>query len=243
MLKKNALEKTSMNITLAETLSQKVEIQVHGQASLARRLPQLEAYFSRENHLRPLSQHPAWLAVLARGLNHTPYCLEAVESKQTRGYLVLSYVNSFLFGRFLVSLPFLNYGGVQASDETAANRLIDAAVALADDLKVRYLELRHETSFPHAALTHTRQDKVHMRLDLPAAAQTLWEALPAKVRNQVRKAQKSGLTVAWGNQELLPEFYAVFSRNMRDLGTPAYGKLLFAHILFQFQNRAEICVV
>ena len=43
------------------------------------------------------------------------------------------------------------------------------------------------------------------------------------MRNQVRKAEKSGLTVAHGGEELLPEFYSVFSRNMRDLGTPVYG--------------------
>jgi FemAB-related protein (PEP-CTERM system-associated) len=30
---------------------------------------------------------------------------------------------------------------------------------------------------------------------------------------------------------------------MRDLGTPAYGKRLFAEILDQFPDRAEICVV
>ena len=66
-----------------------------------------------------------------------------------------------------------------------------------------------------------------MRLPLPETAGALWDRLPAKVRNQVRKGQKGGLAVAWGGLELLPEFYAVFSRNMRDLGTPVYGRALF----------------
>src|SRR5262249_45418443 len=38
-------------------------------------------------------------------------------------------------------------------------------------------------------------------------------------------------------------FYDVFSRNMRDLGTPVYGKRLFQAILDQFVGRAELCVV
>ena len=38
------------------------------------------------------------------------------------------------------------------------------------ELKVRYLELRHEWALDHPALGHSRTDKVHMRLELPATA-------------------------------------------------------------------------
>src|SRR5262249_52412026 len=55
--------------------------------------------------------------------------------------------------------------------------------------------------------------------------------------------QKRGLAVAWGGLELLPDFYAVFSRNMRDLGTPVYGGVLFRSVLERFPDRAEFCVV
>ena len=82
-----------------------------------------------------------------------------------------------------------------------------------------------------------------MRLALPAQAEELWDGLAAKVRNQVRKGQKSELTVAWGGEELLREFYAVFSHNMRDLGTPVYGRALFRAAVRRFPDRAEFCVV
>ena len=45
--------------------------------------------------------------------------------------------------------------------------------------------------------------KVHMQLPLPASDAELWKQLDSKVRNQVRKGQKSGLTVAWGGAELM----------------------------------------
>ena len=67
----------------------------------------------------------------------------------------LCYVRSLLFGRFLVSLPYLNTGGVLADDEKIAMALIDRAVELADRLKVRHLELRHEKPIEHPALTQT----------------------------------------------------------------------------------------
>ena len=53
-----------------------------------------------------------------------------------------------------------------------------------------------------------------------------WLALDRKIRNQVRKAEKSSLTAAQGGIELVTDFYQVFSRNMRDLGTPVYPRSL-----------------
>src|SRR5262249_37311993 len=155
----------------------------------------------------------------------------------------LCYVRSLLFGRYLVSLPYLNYGGALADDDRVAGLLIDRAVRLAEDLRVRYLELRHEFKFPHPALSGRQCDKVNMRMALPGTADDLWGRLASSVRNQVRKGRKNGLTVHWGSRELLPEFYDVFSRNMRDLGTPVYGRRLFAAALEQFGDRAELCVV
>jgi FemAB-related protein (PEP-CTERM system-associated) len=137
----------------------------------------------------------------------------------------------------------LNYGGVVASEDSTACLLIDRAVELADRLKVRRLELRHEHPIVSPRMAHARTDKAHMRLDLPGTSEALWKLVDGKVRNQVKKGQKNGLTVAWGAHELLGEFYSVFTQNMRDLGTPVYGRSLFARTLDQFPEQAELCVV
>jgi FemAB-related protein (PEP-CTERM system-associated) len=218
------------------------KVLVHGPGQLAECLQRVTEYMERT---RPglWSYHPAWLLVLQEGLRQIPYCLEAVADGQTQGFLLLSHLRSLLFGRFLVSLPFINYGGPVAGDEPTAGRLIDRAVQLADELHVRYLELRHEAPIKHAALNERRCDKVHMRLVLPATPADLWDRLSAKVRNQVRKGQKNGLTVTWGAQELLKDFYSVFARNMRDLGSPVVGRRLFRSALEHFGDRAELCVV
>src|SRR5262249_12227691 len=60
---------------------------------------------------------------------------------------------------------------------------------------------------------------------------------------QVKKGRKHNLSVVWGNVDILDDFYAVFSRNMRDLGTPVYSRRLFASALEEFPDRAELCVV
>lgn len=194
-------------------------------------------------HALPPSRLPAWPAVLRDGLGHRPYWLTARENGRAVGVLPLSFVHSRLFGRFLVSLPYLNSAGVAATSEPAAAMLIDRAVSLADELDVRYLELRHERRIEHPALGSEAASKVHMRLPLPETADALWTQLKAKVRNQVRKGREPGFTVAWGGADRLDEFYAVFSRNMRDLGTPVYGRRLFSAMLEHLPGAAEFCIV
>jgi FemAB-related protein (PEP-CTERM system-associated) len=207
--------------------------------ALAARLPRLTDFVARESHV-PLSRHPGWLSVLAKGLGHTPYCLETRQGDQCTGVLPLAAVKSLLFGHFLVGLPYLNYGGPVTGDHACERALLQAARELADRLGVRYLELRDQRAYVHPDFVANPGLKLHMRLPLPAGAGELWKKLDAKVRNQVRKGQKSGLELEWGGPELIDEFHRVFSENMRDLGTPAYGRRFFRAILEQFPDRAEI---
>jgi hypothetical protein len=44
-----------------------------------------------------------------------------------------------------------------------------------------------------------------------------WRTFTAMLRNQIKKASKSGLQLAAGHLAQLDGFYAVFTRNMRDL--------------------------
>src|SRR5262249_36853926 len=145
-------------------------------------------------------------------------------------------VQSWLFGRFLVSLPFVNYGGVLADDDVAAGALFERAAAIAAERRLAHVELRHrQQRFPGAP---SKSHKVAMLLPLADDAPAMWDGLDRKVRNQVRKAEKSGLTCEFGGAELLDPFYAVFAANMRDLGTPVYAKRFFLEVLQAFPDRA-----
>jgi FemAB-related protein (PEP-CTERM system-associated) len=221
-----------------------LEIVVHSCAGIARRLPQLTEFVRRSAPLVPLGKHPAWLDVFRTSLDHEVFAVEAAAEGQTFGFLPLAFISSLLFGRYLVSLPYLNANGAIAHSADVQAQLVGRAVLLAEELDVRYLELRHEAPIDHPALTAERTTKVHMRLDLPGTTQKLWRDLDAKVRNQVRKGEKQGFTVTWGSLGLLADFYEVLSENMRDLGTPVYGLGLFREILTAFgPDQTELCVV
>jgi FemAB-related protein (PEP-CTERM system-associated) len=192
---------------------------------------------------RPIGADPRWLAVLADGLGHLPYCLEARRDGRLCGLLPLALVRGPLFGRFLVSLPFVSSCGVLAEDAEAVARLVDRAMTLADELNVKHLELRSELPLENSRLDASPASKVQMRRPLPATVETLWKDLDSKVRNQIRKGEKQAFEIQWGHAELLEPFYRVFSRNMRDLGTPVFGRRLFAAILRHFGDDAELCIV
>ncbi len=200
-------------------------------------------YLASKGH-QGFYQRAQWLRVLEHGLQHQPVCLQATEGTQLVGVLPLALVVSPIFGRFLVSLPYVNSSGVVADSPEAEFALVDRAVQLADQLNVRYLELRQEHALNHPQLVQAVTDKVHMRLKLPSSADALWDGIKSKVRNQIRKAQKNeAFSVQWGQREVLGDFYEIFCRNMRDLGTPPFHRELFGGILDQFPQQAEICVV
>jgi FemAB-related protein (PEP-CTERM system-associated) len=103
------------------------------------------------------------------------------------------------------------------------------------------VELRHTArQLPELS---AREHKVSMLLPLQADTTAQWGALDRKVRNQVRKAEGSGLTARLGGADLLPAFYDVFTRNMRDLGTPVYSIAFFREVLNAFPEQARVCVV
>jgi FemAB-related protein (PEP-CTERM system-associated) len=186
---------------------------------------------------------PRWPLALAESARHRHYILTAMQGGLYVGVLPLVFVRSALFGKFLVSLPYLDTAGVAAVNDMVAARLIDRAVQLADELDVQHLQLRHERRCLHPALAYETTSKAQMRLDLHLGSDAVWAQLKTEVRTQIRKAQKRELQVLWGNSELLDDFYEVFSENMRDLGTPVYGCKHFEIIMRRFPDETEFCVV
>jgi FemAB-related protein (PEP-CTERM system-associated) len=183
----------------------------------------------------------AWRGVFEQAFGHETCYLAARRGSDVVGILPLVAFRSWLFGRFMVSLPFVNYGGVLASDDAATEALMEAATRVASERDCRHLELRHTSRrLPDLPV---KQHKVGMMLTLAPDAAKAWEQLDRKVRNQVRKAQKSELVSAVGGRELLDEFYGIFAVNMRDLGTPVYGRAFFERVLDAFPEAARVHVV
>jgi FemAB-related protein (PEP-CTERM system-associated) len=183
-----------------------------------------------------------WKMVITKSFGHACHYFSAVDNNgDCQGILPLVHMRSKLFGNFLISVPFVNYGGLLYKNDTAARLLLEEAERLRRSLGATHVELRHVGGSFEGI--QTRQHKVTMLLDLPANVDSQWRAFNAKLRNQIRKAEKSGLKFVAGHLELLNGFYAVFARNMRDLGTPVYSKRFFRNILEAFPNTTKIFAI
>jgi serine/alanine adding enzyme len=207
-----------------------------------------------------------WRNVIEQTYGHKTYYLAAtknvlnantqypIPNTQFVGLLPLVHLKHFLFGNTLVSMPFFDLGGILADDEATEQTLLRHAVQLGRKLKATRIELRHTHPLSCVNATNpvnsinpfsvvTRSHKVRMLRDLPDASDRLMKSFKSKLRSQIKKPMKEGLTVKIGGNELLGHFYKVFSVNMRDLGSPVHSESLMKHILDEFSNHANIIVV
>jgi FemAB-related protein (PEP-CTERM system-associated) len=79
-----------------------------------------------------------------------------------------------------------------------------------------------------------------MFFNLPASADDLFESFKSKLRSQVRKAEKNGVSFRWGNSSDVGPAYDVFSRNMRELGSPVHSKSFIKAVLSNYGDRAKL---
>ena len=204
---------------------------------------------------RFVEQHPqatmghlrAWGGVIREAYGHEALPLAALLEGELVGLLPLVLVRSRVFGDRLVSMPFLDYGGVLVDVDAARDTgvdvtrtLIEAAAEAGRARGARSLGLRQFHAI--ASSDPVSDDRVTMLLPL-SSADAVWKALPSERRNRVRKGEKSGLSVAWGGAELLAGFYEVFAANMRDLGSPVHSRAFFARMLAQLPDTARVLQV
>jgi len=106
--------------------------------------------------------------------------------------------------------------------------------------RVEYIELRDQRErWPGLATSEEHCTHMLALVDDPAMQ---WRAFDAKLRNQIRKAERAGFTVHWG-AEHVGAFCRVMLENMRDLGTPVRTEPYFRRVLAVLGERAALVVI
>lgn len=167
--------------------------------------------------------------IVVKSFQQSPIYLLAQDSNNNIcGILPSVQLNSKIFGNYVVSVPYFNYGGALADNKAIRDRLMEQLAVIGSELDASHVEFRNTTSIKGLP---EKQEKCSMILELPESIEELNKSLSAKVRSQVKKSRSYGLTCKVGKLELLDDFYRVFATNMRDLGTPVYSKTFFSNIL------------
>lgn len=187
------------------------------------------------------SHHPAWATLIEQSFGHRSLLVCARNARgQLLGGVPVTVISSRLFGHFAVSMPYLNYGGIVCEYFDICCALMDRLRALRAELGLKHIEIRSI----HPGLGDSPSTKkASMILQLPATDAELDKVLGSKVRAQYKKADEFLPECKLGKMELLDDFYRVFAHNMRDLGTPVYGKQWFANILQYAGIKACVLVV
>jgi len=148
----------------------------------------------------------------------------------------------------LCALPFCDIGGVLADNDNIKQMLIDECKRIALLQNVNSIEIRSRLvdshSYEGTSSIENSNQKVSMLMPLPENSELLFSSFKSKLRSQIRKADKNGLTYKLGSEKrMLDDFYHVFAHNMRALGSPVHGKQWFLSLLEYYKNNMLISVV
>ncbi|MFI5063144.1 MAG: FemAB family XrtA/PEP-CTERM system-associated protein [Streptosporangiales bacterium] len=182
-----------------------------------------------------------WLRIVSETYGHRVIPLASVRNGVLVGILPLVQMSSRLFGRHLVSMPYLDTGGLcTAGDRAAEGALASAAVELAA-ATASPLELRHLADRPVPLVPSLH--KVTMVVDLSGGEDAVWQRIHGNRRSQVRKARRAGLTASVHGSEALADFYRILATNLRDLGSPVHRRAFFGRIMSAFGEDVRIILV
>ena len=192
-----------------------------------------------------------WREIITSVFGHKPYYLILEDERGLQAICPLFLVKSILFGTSLISLPYLNGGGIHSLNPKFIPPIIEYIIKLQEDLNCKYSELRYRTPIEDSDVTKKlseRSHKVAMILELGNDPEKLFESFPPKLRSQIRRPTKEGCTAISVNGQMaqskhISDFYSVFSDNMKGLGTPVYSKNLFSKSLQKFGAAASLTLI
>ena len=184
-----------------------------------------------------------WLQLVRDVYGGDPHYLAACRDGGIVGVMPVMLRSVIGEGRVLISVPLADEGGIVAEGEEAEEALLGRASEIMNESHASRLELRQRRPAEGARADLSR---VNMEMALPDDADALWDDFKGKVRNQVRKAGKSGLTADVAEDihaAISDAFYPVYCENTRDLGSPMHSERFFHEVADRFPNASEIVVV
>jgi hypothetical protein len=188
-----------------------------------------------------LAHSAEWFTAIRTAYGHDPLYLTAEDDEGGFGILPAFVVHRPLFGTVVTSMPFLAAGGPCSTSLVSTQMLVERLIAEARAIGAGTVELRCTENLQIA--TPPTEHKVNLTLSLPADPDRLWRQFDKGVRNQIRKAERSGLSIDIGGAENLAAFYSTFVVRMRDLGSPVHGPEFLRAVLESFGARARIVLV
>lgn len=184
---------------------------------------------------------PGWLRAVEVCFGSPDVSFVARRGNRVVGYLPLASVETLTLEQNLVSVPYGVYGGPAGDDPEVERALVERAMRYADAERVGCLELR-QWDRRVAGLVESDLYVTFVRELPPDPAGTL-AILPRKARAAARQGRdKWGLTFDEGLW-YLDDFYDLFSRNKRHLGSPPLPRRFFDVLVRELADCIHLHIV
>ena len=182
-----------------------------------------------------------WNELIRNNFKHSIRYIVFENTNSIEGILPLTEFKSLLFGKFSVSLPFINYGGPLVNSSNHFSGMDNYLIKYQKQSNFDFVELRMDNSYE--TTLPVKQHKITFLIKLPGNTDELFDSFKSKIRSQIRRPLKEEMYGKAGSENLIDDFYRVYSINMRDLGTPALPKSFFREVVKRFpENISIVCV-
>lgn len=175
-----------------------------------------------------ITHHPNLPSIIARSFGW-----KAMQVQSENGWQL----GLICTGKSLVSLPHFSYGALfVANDLNNPNEKVEDYVRqLHFDKGFAGLEYRRIAE----AGDSNAYKKVASWLKLQSDFESQWKSFSPNLRRKIKRGESHGFAIEKGGVDLLPEFYAVYARHMRKLGSGALKRRFFAHLLQDYPTPNE----
>lgn len=179
-----------------------------------------------------------WRDLLSGTFGFEMHYLVAEDRHGIAGVLPLAVVDSLLFGRSIVSLPFCSWAGPLARTPTAEKALVEAAVRLAHSRDIGDIRIRSVRPI----LPTWRREETYVTFRKPISSDHVENlaAVPRKQRAMIRKGIANKLRAGEGN---VCGFYDLYTDMVHRLGTPPVPADYFRRVRHAFGDACEIRMV
>jgi len=194
----------------------------------------------------------AWGQAVERAYGFKKHYWLMYENEQLCAIMPGVYMRTLVGKITLCSLPYCDIGGVLAISEEHKQALLAHLHQhyAHPQLGCKSIEVREANNTLLALNEAVEGEKVRMLLSLPESADELMAQFKSKLRSQIRKAEKNGLSFRIVShspsnldKQALDDFYAVIAENMRLLGSPVHSKKWYKEILSSYGEQAYLALV
>ena len=184
----------------------------------------------------------AWILSVEQAYQHKNVSLLAFNEEKLVGILPCIKMQRPFSKTSYCALPYCDLGHGLANNANILQALQNEALALLQSEGGNSFDYRDSViDIPSDELAGK---KVRMVLPLPGGSEALMASFKSKLRSQIRKAEKNGLTYVIANsQTQIDDFYQIFAINMRKLGSPVHSKKWFENLFKYYSQHIVLSVV